>query len=277
MRRLTAADSNGGGRASRGALFPQVLRIVEAYVSERVDLHGAHPSEIGLQTYAQRIAGILADAIKPNDSEGEAPLLPLLNRYEPIGSTARVHFKTVRPVRDATASHLNRVACDTGTWEQAAMFQIEKLAERGTVECYVRNDHLEFNIPYELYGRAARLRTRLHRAFEQRCPRCGRDQGQVARRHGREAPGRTTLGHRRQPLGTPWRVGLSRLPRSAVARSPPDGNAQRKRQARIREAAARVHEQAEREVAKLRAQGWKRDDFARALGDLLGADSHDTA
>ena len=32
------------------------------------------------------------------------------------------------------------------------MFQIEQLAARGTVECYVRNDHLEFNMPYELYG-----------------------------------------------------------------------------------------------------------------------------
>ena len=152
VRQLTAAGNNGGGRVSRGALFPQVLRIVEAYVKERVDLNGAHPCEIGLQTYAQRIAGLLAAAIRPNDSEGEAPLLPRLNRYEPIGSTARVHFKTVRPVHAATASHLNSVACDTGTWEQAAMFQIEQLAARGTVKCYVRNDHLEFNMPYELYG-----------------------------------------------------------------------------------------------------------------------------
>ena len=32
------------------------------------------------------------------------------------------------------------------------MFQLEKLAKEGQVRCYARNDHLEFNIPYELYG-----------------------------------------------------------------------------------------------------------------------------
>ena len=32
------------------------------------------------------------------------------------------------------------------------MFQLEKLAKEGVVFCYARNDRLEFNIPYELYG-----------------------------------------------------------------------------------------------------------------------------
>ena len=47
------------------------------------------------------------------------------------------------------------------------------------------------------------------------------------------------------------------------------------RQARIREAATRIHKQAQHDVAKLRAQGWKKQDFARALRDLLGADADD--
>ena len=175
VHQLAAAGSNGGGeRTSRGALFPQALRIVQAYVRTRVDLSGAHPCEIGLQTYAQRIAGILAAAIRPDGAHGERPLLPRLNRYEPVGSTARVHFKTVRPVQAATASHLNYVACDTGTWEQAATFQLERLAERGLVECYARNDHLEFTIPYEWYGEPhayepdfiVRLRNGLHVILE---------------------------------------------------------------------------------------------------------------
>jgi type III restriction enzyme len=50
------------------------------------------------------------------------------------------------------ASHLNFVACDTDSWEQAAVFQLEKLAKDKIVYCYARNDRLEFNIPYELYG-----------------------------------------------------------------------------------------------------------------------------
>ena len=139
-------------RESRSALFPQVLRIVQNYVRERVEFNGLHPCEVGLQAYAQRIIGLLIAGITPDEGKGEAPLLPRLNRYKPIGSTENVHFKTVKPVQVTGASHLNFVACDTDSWEQAAMFQLEKLAQEGLVFCYARNDRLEFNIPYELYG-----------------------------------------------------------------------------------------------------------------------------
>ncbi len=139
-------------RESRSTLFPQVLRIVQCYIRERVELNELNPCEVGLQTYAQRIIGLLIAAIKPDDGKGEAPLLPRLNRSRPIDSTERVRFKTVKPVQMTGASHLNFVACDTNSWEQAATFQLEKLAKEGVVYCYARNDRLEFNIPYELYG-----------------------------------------------------------------------------------------------------------------------------
>jgi type III restriction enzyme len=139
-------------RESRSALFPQVLRIVHSYVRERVEFNGLHPCEVGLQTYAQRIIGLLVAAITPDDGKGEAPLLPRLNRYKSIESTERVRFKTVKPVQATEASHLNFVACDTDSWEQAATFQLEQLAKDGVVYCYARNDRLEFNIPYEFYG-----------------------------------------------------------------------------------------------------------------------------
>ena len=101
-------------------------------------------------------------------------MLPRLNRYRPIASTASVHFKTVRPVQPTAASHLNYVACHTTSWEQAAMFQIETLAQDGVVECYARNYRLEFTIPYELYGEPrayepdfiVRLRTGVHVVLE---------------------------------------------------------------------------------------------------------------
>lgn len=137
---------------NRSALFPQVLRVVQGYIATRVDFRGCHPCEVGLQTYAQRIIGLLVAAIMPDEEQGEAPLLPRLNRYRPIGSTEKVHFKTVKPVQATQASHLNFVACDTKSWEQAAMFQLEQLAKKDDVLCYVRNDHMEFNIPYEFYG-----------------------------------------------------------------------------------------------------------------------------
>ena len=155
VRALTEAAHPGKERLrreSRRTLFPQVLRIVQDYVRDRVDLNGLHSCDIGLQTYAQRIVDLLVAAIVPNDSEDEPPLLPRLNRYRPMGSTEHIHFKTVKPVQATLASHLNHVACDTGSWEQAAAFRLEKLAKDGVVHCYARNDHLEFNIPFELYG-----------------------------------------------------------------------------------------------------------------------------
>ena len=155
VRALTEAAIPGKEKLrqqSRALLFPQVLAIVKRYVATRIDLAGCHPCEIGLQTYAQRIIGLLLAAITPDDERAEAPLLPRLNRYRPAGSTESVHFKTVKPVQMTGASHLNFVACDTGSWEQAAAFQLEKLAQEGVVLSYARNDRLEFNIPYELYG-----------------------------------------------------------------------------------------------------------------------------
>jgi type III restriction enzyme len=155
VRALTEAAHTGKERLrreSRTVLFPQVLRIVQNYIRQRVDLNGLHPCEVGLQTYAQKIIGLLVAAITPDDEQGETPLLPRLNRYKPIGSTESVHFKTVKPVQSTDVSHLNFVACDTGSWEQAAVFQLEKLAKENVVFSYVRNDRLEFNIPYELYG-----------------------------------------------------------------------------------------------------------------------------
>lgn len=147
-----AAASEGGLRhQSRATLFPQIARIVGEYVRTRVQFNGCHPCELGLQTYAERVKSLLLAAIEPDTAQGETPLVPRLNRYQPIASTAAVHFKTVKPVQATVASHLNYVACDTQSWEQAAMFQLETLAREGVVVCYARNERLEFNIPYELH------------------------------------------------------------------------------------------------------------------------------
>ena len=135
-------------RKGRSLLFPQVLRSVQQYIAQRVDFSGCHPCEIGLKTYAEKISSLIIAAIQPDDQKGESPLIPRLNRYKPIGSSANVHFKTTKPVQATQKSHLNFVACDTGSWEQAATFQLEASEH---VLCYVRNDRLEFNIPYDYY------------------------------------------------------------------------------------------------------------------------------
>jgi type III restriction enzyme len=134
---------------ARHQLFPQVLRLVNEYVETRVDFRGCHPCELGLEKYVRRTVERLIDAIEPDDRRGEPPLLPVLNRYRPIGSTAQVDFKTVRPCVGTAKSHINLVVADTGSWEQAAVFRLEQSA---AVVAYARNDHLEFTIPYEFEG-----------------------------------------------------------------------------------------------------------------------------
>lgn len=85
-----------------------------------MDFHGAHPCELGLEKYVNQVVSRLINAIEPDDTQGEAPLLPILNRYRPIGTTAEVDFKTTRPCVFTQFSHLNQVAGNTNTWEHVA-------------------------------------------------------------------------------------------------------------------------------------------------------------
>ena len=219
-RELTEAAGNGRPPCEgRQTLFPQVLRIVQEYIRERVDLNGLHPCDVGLQTYAKRIVGLLTAAITPDESRGEPPLLPRLNRYRRVGSTGSVHFKTVKPVQATEASHLNYVACDTESWEQAAVFQLEKLAKEGLVRSYARNDRLEFNITsLRALRQSARLRARLHRATDEWGQCGGRSQGEARPRRRCQEPGREALDICGESLGAARGVGLSPLPESAIAR-----------------------------------------------------------
>jgi len=134
---------------SRHQLFPQVFRFVDECVRRKVDFHEVDPRELGLEKYVMRMVGYLCDAIVPDDAEGETPLLPVLNRYKPFGTTAEVDFKTTRPCHGTQRSHINQVVLDTHTWEASAAFRLEGSE---AVTCYARNDHLGLMIPYEFQG-----------------------------------------------------------------------------------------------------------------------------
>ena len=137
---------------SRHQLFPQVLRLVCAYVDRRVDFRGVDARELGQQKYLQRVIERLVDAIRPDESQGEPPLMPILNRYKSTGTTADVDFKTTRPCFTTTYSHINLVAADTARWEQSAAFRLEQAVLKGSVRFYARNDQLAFTIPYDFMG-----------------------------------------------------------------------------------------------------------------------------
>jgi type III restriction enzyme len=151
-----ASEANEGGGTqrkvlhlqSRHQLFPQVFRFVDEYVSKKVEFHNCHPCELGLQRYVQRTVERLQDAIEPDEGEGEPPLVPVLNRYKPMGTTDEVDFKTTRPCWSTNRSQINQVVADTKSWEQSATFRLEQSDD---VAFYARNDHLGLTIPYEYY------------------------------------------------------------------------------------------------------------------------------
>jgi type III restriction enzyme len=275
VRLLTEAAHPGKERLksqSRGALFPQVLRVVQDYIATRVDFGDCHPCEVGLQTYTQRIIGLLVAGILPDDEQGEAPLLPRLNRYKPVGSTESVHFKTVKPVQVTEASHLNLVACDTNSWEQAATFQLEKMAKEDGVLCYARNDHLEFNIPYEFYGNPrvyepdflVRLKIPLTVVLEIK----GKPHEDTDAKH--QAARRWVAAVNRWGRLGEWDFLVCRDPQRLA-----QGFAElvTSRKERVRIVASELHRKSAEEVERLRAAGWTQSDFARALRELLESET----
>ena len=131
---------------SRHQLFPQVFRYVDEYVQRKVNLNGANTCELGLEKYVKRMVERLRDGIVPDESEGEPPLMPILNRYKPIGTTTDVDFKTTRPCHATGKSHIDQVVMDNLSWEASASFRLDS---SGAVVFYARNDHLGLLIPYE--------------------------------------------------------------------------------------------------------------------------------
>ncbi|MBI4594750.1 MAG: hypothetical protein HY730_00040 [Candidatus Tectomicrobia bacterium] len=134
---------------ARHQLFPQVFKVVRKYIGQKVDFRGVNQCELGLEKYVKRIKERLLDAIVPDEQEGEMPLLPLLNRYKPIGTTGDVDFTTKQNVHTTQRSHVNAVVLDS-SWEQTAAFYLEQQTDH--VFCYVRNDRPFLLIPYEFEG-----------------------------------------------------------------------------------------------------------------------------
>ncbi len=59
-------------------------------------------------------------------------------------------FRTTRNVKETRNSHVSHVVLDS-KWESSVAYRFEQL---GFVEAYVRNDHLDFTVPYEFEGRS---------------------------------------------------------------------------------------------------------------------------
>jgi len=109
----------------------------------------------------------LREATEPDFTAGGPPILPVLERFRPIGSTRDVLFRTTRPCAGTTKSHVSHVVLDAATWESSVAYQLERMDE---VIAYVKNDGLGFVIPYQWQGQGHQYRPDY--LIRLRCPDC---------------------------------------------------------------------------------------------------------
>lgn len=127
-------------------LFPQLVAVINRYVSEKVRVHPpAHIKDLFLAPYYGWLVERLVEAIRPDVSAGETPEVPRLEKNRSAGSTADVDLWTSRDVREVLNSHLNYVVADTKKWEQTAAYYIDK---HKRVFSFAKNSGLGFTIPY---------------------------------------------------------------------------------------------------------------------------------
>jgi type III restriction enzyme len=143
--------------APRPWLFPQLVAIIKRWLDECVTTE----SDItkGMLLLAQprnEAAEKVYRAIVRYPEARSVVLLPVLLPFDGEDSTDRVRFVTRKVVIDPppTRSHVNHVVLDGvrgNTWEEKLAGLMEKRVQ--TVASYVKNDHLDFRIPYVHEGR----------------------------------------------------------------------------------------------------------------------------
>ncbi len=134
------------------ARFGALRRIAQQWYDHKLELLGETDRryrrlvrfEDPARVVASMYLGIEAAATEAA-LDSASRILPLINRYNPAGSTGHVHAATTKPVFKTTKSHVNLVVADTDSWEQIAAKTFEQMA---AVESYVKNAFLGFEVPY---------------------------------------------------------------------------------------------------------------------------------
>ncbi|MCA9317689.1 MAG: restriction endonuclease, partial [Planctomycetes bacterium] len=138
-------------------LFGQLRSIVETWLTRHVKfVGGTGPRHLLLPALLDEAANRIKAAILRSPA-GERAVEVLLSPYEPVGSTASVHFSTSREDRWKTRDdrcHVNWVVCDS-TWEAEFCRVVE---EHPRVHSYVKNHGLGFAVPYHMDGQVREYR-----------------------------------------------------------------------------------------------------------------------
>jgi len=144
-------NSEAGDR--RDWYFPQVLEICKQWLKECLTLPTDMPvGVLLLSQYRQQAIDKVAASIVHQFGNQRQILRPRLDVFYPEASTDTVDFPTRKKVYESTKSPVNFVVLDGlggNTWEQATA---EFLEHHPRVASYVKNDHLDFTIPYVYEG-----------------------------------------------------------------------------------------------------------------------------
>lgn len=133
-------------------LFPQIIRIVERYLREKVVAPPpAVLMDVFLSPYYGWVVERLIHGIRPDTSLGEPPEIPKFERHRGPGSTDEVDFWTSKEVREVDRCHLNYAVADTRKWEQSATYYIDT---HPSTAAFVKNMGMGFAIPYFYNGQA---------------------------------------------------------------------------------------------------------------------------
>lgn len=127
--------------------YPDLVRITEAWMAEYLICKGGVPKQIlRWPSLAQRAAEKIQRACIPARA-GDESIRPMLNAYNPAGSTRYVAFETAKTKLLTTREdrcQVNYVVADAD-WELGFAERIEQMPE---VHAYVKNHNLHFEVPY---------------------------------------------------------------------------------------------------------------------------------
>lgn len=136
-------------------LFPRLIGMCREWIDQKVQLaEGYTLAYLMTITEAQaEAAEQVWNAITRQVGNRRERLRPMLNRFDPEGSTGDVDFDTRKatvPTEKSEVSHVTLDGKDGNTWEQLLASELEL---NRSVDAYVKNDHLGFTIPYVHKGR----------------------------------------------------------------------------------------------------------------------------
>ncbi len=136
-------------------LFSQLKRIVRQWLATCLVCKGdTYPTQLVYQELADMACERITAAIMAPLVAAEKPIVALLDRYNPEGSTRYVNFYTSKKTRwetDSRRCHVNWAICDSD-WEAELCRVVEAHPK---VLAYVKNQGLGLEVPYR-YGSVTR-------------------------------------------------------------------------------------------------------------------------